>query len=267
MSGYTGQSLSYTIEDGVVDVRLHQGPCNEIGTQMLGDLEVLATFLEQGADGASALILQSDIPAGFSAGADLRELHAGLVQRGENGGQDEIRGFIDRIHRVMNTLDSAPLTTIGVVHGVVFGGGFELALTCDILIAEKNARFCFPELRLGIIPGFGGIPRLKRDLGNAIVRDLLLSGRSIRASRAQEMGLVSQVVAKGRGHEVAQKLAQRITQFNEGVVQTAKAFIKPIPREALEQEKAIFCEMITQPEVLEALTAFVESTDVRPYLS
>ena len=56
---------------------------------------------------------------------------------------------------------------------MTFGGGFELALVCDLIIADKMARFCFPELRLGLIPGFGGIPRLKRDLGNGVVRDLL----------------------------------------------------------------------------------------------
>ena len=86
----------------------------------------------------------------------------------------------------MNTIDAAPLTTIAAVHGVTFGGGFELALVCDLIIADKMARFCFPELRLGLIPGFGGIPRLKRDLGNAVVRDLLLTGRSFNATKAQQ---------------------------------------------------------------------------------
>jgi enoyl-CoA hydratase/carnithine racemase len=89
----------------------------------------------------------------------------------------------------MNRLDACPLTTIAAVHGVTFGGGFELALACDLIIADKTARFCFPELRLGLIPGFGGIPRLKRDLGNAVVRDLLLTGRSINATKAQNVGL------------------------------------------------------------------------------
>ena len=83
----------------------------------------------------------------------------------------------------MNAIDAAPLTTIAAVHGVTFGGGFELALACDLIVADKMARFCFPELRLGLIPGFGGIPRLKRDLGNAVVRDLLLTGRSIKRPR------------------------------------------------------------------------------------
>ncbi len=92
---------------------------------------------------------------------------------------------------------AAPLTTIAAVNGVTFGGGFELALVCDLIIADKMARFCFPELRLGLIPGFGGIPRLKRDLGNAVVRDLLLTGRSFNATKAQQIGLVSQVVGEG----------------------------------------------------------------------
>ena len=86
-------------------------------------------------------------------------------------------------------IDASPLTTIAAVHGVTFGGGFELALVCDLIIADKMARFCFPELRLGLIPGFGGIPRLKRDLGNGVVRDLLLTGRSFNATKAQQVGI------------------------------------------------------------------------------
>src|SRR5258708_20402096 len=90
----------------------------------------------------------------------------------------------------------SPLTTIAAVHGVCFGGGFELALACDLIVADKMARFCFPELRLGLIPGFGGIPRLKRDIGNAVVRDLLLTGRSINATKALAAGLASPLAAQ-----------------------------------------------------------------------
>ena len=114
-----------------------------------------------------------------------------------------VRDFLERIHTVMNAIDASPLTTIAAVHGVTFGGGFELALTCDLIIADKMARFCFPELRLGLIPGFGGIPRLKRDLGNAVVRDLLLTGRSFNATKAQQVGLVSQVVGEGEALRAA----------------------------------------------------------------
>jgi enoyl-CoA hydratase/carnithine racemase len=83
-------------------------------------------------------------------------------------GQSAVKGvreFLERIHAVLNRLDASPLTTIAAVHGVCFGGGFELALVCDLIIADKMARFCFPELRLGLIPGFGGRGGSEREPG------------------------------------------------------------------------------------------------------
>jgi enoyl-CoA hydratase/carnithine racemase len=177
-----------------------------------------------------------------------------------------VRDYLKRIHRVMNTLDASPLTTIAAVHGVTFGGGFELALVCDIIIADKVARFCFPELRLGLIPGFGGIPRLKRDLGNGVVRDLLLTGRSINATKAQAVGLVSQVVAEGEALKVARITADQLKKFDRRAAIAAKQFIKPIPYEELEREIDIFCELFTQPAVEQGLKKFVESTEAQPYL-
>jgi len=166
----------------------------------------------------------------------------------------------------MNTLDASPLTTIAAVHGVTFGGGLELALTCDLIIADKTARFCFPELRLGLIPGFGGIPRLKRDLANAVVRDLLLTGRSFNATKAQQIGLVSQVVGEGHGLRVARATAAQLAKFDRRATVAAKEFIKPIPYDELRREIEIFCDLFTQPAVRSGLKKFVESTDALPYL-
>ena len=135
------------------------------------------------------------------------------------------------------------MTTIAAVHGVVFGGGFELALACDLIVADKMARFCFPELRLGLVPGFGGIPRLKRDLGNAIVRDLLLTGRSINATKALDVGLVSQVAAEGEALRVARATAAQVAKFDRTASAAAKRFLKPMPREELRREIDIFCEL------------------------
>ena len=125
-----------------------------------------------------------------------------------------VRDFLERIHRADERDRRSPLTTIAAVHGVTFGGGFELALACDLIIADKMARFCFPELRLGLIPGFGGIPRLKRDLGNAVVRDLLLTGRSFNTTKAQQIGLVSQVVAEGEALRAARATAAQLAKFD-----------------------------------------------------
>ena len=172
MNEFKGQTLSWQIVNGAIELALHRDPCNEIGSLTLVELEKFAAALPGLANEANALIVHSTQKAGFSAGADLRE----LFQRGQEMEKDAalrgVREFLERVHSVMNTLDAAPLMTIAAVHGVTFGGGFELALVCDIIIADRMARFCFPELRLGLIPGFGGIPRLKRDLGNAVVRDL-----------------------------------------------------------------------------------------------
>ncbi len=147
-----------------------------------------------------------------------------------------------------------------------FGGGFELALTCDLIIADKMARFCFPELRLGLIPGFGGIPRLKRDLGNAVVRDLLLTGRSLNASRALSVGLVSQVAAEGEALRLARSTAAQAGKFDRETRIAAKKFLKPIPHDELRREIDLFCELLARPAVKAGLKKFVESTGAQPYL-
>jgi len=128
------------------------------------------------------------------------------------------------------------------------------------------ARFCFPELRLGLIPGFGGIPRLRRDVGNAVVRDLLLTGRSINATKALSAGLLSQVTAEGEVLRVARATAAQIGKFDRTTSATAKRFLKPIPHEELRKEIDVFCELFGRPAVMEGLRKFVEDKSAHPYL-
>jgi enoyl-CoA hydratase len=266
MKNHNGKASSWTFADGVIELELHRAPCNEIGSVMLEDLEGFVSFSGSVGDQAAAVIIYSSLDTGFSAGADLRELHSRLqgvtVEERVNG----VREFLLRIHKVLNALDASPLTTIAAVHGVTFGGGLELALASDLIIADKMARFCFPELRLGLIPGFGGIPRLKRDLGNAVVRDLLLTGRSVNAKRAHDVGLVSQVVAEGQALAIARATAAQIRKFDRETRITAKRFIKPIPYAELRQEIELFCQLLARPAVEEGLRKFVESSDALPYL-
>ena len=184
MKSFRGQALSWDLRDGVVELSLHREPCNEIGSLTLDDLEHFVQALDILEEQAHALIIYSELKAGFCAGADLRELYRRSQELGRSNAVGSVRDYLERIHRVLNRIDASTLTTIAAVHGVTFGGGFELALVCDLIIADKMARFCFPELRLGLIPGFGGIPRLKRDLGNAVVRDLLLTGRSLQCDES-----------------------------------------------------------------------------------
>jgi enoyl-CoA hydratase len=267
MDDFQGKCISWGVKNGIVELALHREPCNEIGSVTLDELERFATsLLALAEDDAHALVIYSTLPSGFSAGADLKELYQRSQQMDRVDATAGVRKYLERIHAVMNTIDSAPLTTIAAVHGVTFGGGFELALVCDLIIADNMARFCFPELRLGLIPGFGGIPRLKRDLGNGVVRDLLLTGRSFNATKAQSVGLVSQVVAEGEALRVARGTAAQLSKFDRSTAAAAKKFIKPIPYEELKKEIDLFCELFARPAVESGLRKFVESTDAQPYL-
>jgi enoyl-CoA hydratase len=266
MKSFHGQALSWAIQDGVIELSLRREPCNEIGSQCLNELEQFTSALPDLEQTAHSVVVYSDLACGFSAGADLRELYQRSQELKKQDAVAGVRNFLQRIHHVMNTLDACPLPTIAAVHGIVFGGGFELALTCDMIIADKTARFCFPELRLGLVPGFGGIPRLKRDLGNAIVRDLLLTGRSFNANKAQQVGLVSQVVGEGEALRVARATAAQTGKFDRNTVTAAKKFMKPIPYDELRREIEIFCDLFAQPAVEAGLKTFVESTNAQPYL-
>jgi enoyl-CoA hydratase len=266
MKRFQGEAISWEVNDGVVELSLHRAPANEIGTLTLSELEKFAAEIEGLSGESHALIIYSTMKAGFCAGADLRELYDGAQGIAKSEAVKGVRNFLERIHRVMNTIDAAPLTTIAAVHGVTFGGGLELALVCDLIIADKMARFCFPELRLGLVPGFGGIPRLKRDLGNGVVRDLLLTGRSFNATKAQQVGLVSQLAAEGEALRLARSTAAQLKKFDRTTAIAAKKFIKPIPYDELKQEIDLFCELFTRPAVEAGLRKFVESTDAQPYL-
>jgi enoyl-CoA hydratase/carnithine racemase len=261
-----GETMSWELKEGIVELRLHRTPCNEIGSKSLDELEAFSRYLQSLDSSAHAVLIYSDLKCGFSAGADLRELYERSQAMEKADAAKGVREFLERIHHTLNVIDASPLTTIAAVNGVVFGGGFELALACDLIIADKTARFAFPELRLGLIPGFGGIPRLKRDIGNAVVRDLLLTGRSFNASKAQQIGLVGQLVAEGEVLRAARATAAQIAKFDRGTSAAAKQFIKPIPREELQHEIDIFCDLFSRPAVQAGLKKFVESKDAQPYL-
>lgn len=256
--------IDWTTQDGVCELRLAHAPCNEIGRELLAELERFLDDVDR--TQPRAVLVYSGLPRGFCAGADLRALSAAIGGRRPDEYHAELSAFLDRIHAVMDRLDTLKITTVGAIAGVCFGGGFELALTLDVLVADATARFCFPELRLGIIPGFGGIPRLAREVPNAVVRDLILTGRSIGARRAGELGLVSQVVARGEALNVARDVAKQAARFEPAVVASAKSFMKPLPVEALREEKRRFIEMFAEPRVAQALRRFVESEDKMPYL-
>ena len=266
MKEFHGNALRWEWRAGVVELTLDREPLNEIGTVMLADLEKFAAAIRRLAPVTSACIISSARPGGFCAGADLKELYYGAAPLPKAKRVAGARTFLKRIHRVFNAIDAAPFVTFAAVHGLCMGGGLELALACDQIVADKMARFGFPELRLGLIPGFGGIPRLRRDVGNSFIRDLLFTGRTVRAESAHQAGLLAHLAGEGYALQVARSMAQQVTKLDSETRAAAKKFIKPIPRAELDKEIELFCKLFNRPVVMESLKRFVETDDPMKYL-
>ena len=263
---FRGKALRWEWHDGIVEVTLDREPLNEIGTDMLADLERFSGAIRGLARNTSACIIASARPGGFCVGADLKELYQGALPLPKARRASGVRAFLKRIHKVLNAIDEAPLVTFAAVHGLCMGGGLELALVCDQIVADKMARFGFPELRLGLIPGFGGIPRLRRDVGNSFIRDLLFTGRTVKAESAHQAGLVSHLAGEGYALQVARSMAQQVTKFDAETRAAAKKFIKPIPYAELNKEIELFCKLFNRSVVMESLKRFVETDDPMKHL-
>jgi enoyl-CoA hydratase/carnithine racemase len=263
---FRGKALRWEWRDGVVELTLDREPLNEIGTEMLADLEEFVSAIRGLAPHTSACIITSARPGGFCAGADLKELYRGALLLSKARRRSETRAFLKRIHKVINAIDDAPMVTFAAVHGVCMGGGLELALVCDLIVADKMARFGFPELRLGLIPGFGGIPRLRRDVGNGFIRDLLFTGRTVNAESAHQAGLVAHLAGEGFALQVARSMAQQVTKFDAETRAAAKKFVKPIPLAELNKEIELFCALFNRPVVMESLRRFVETDEPMKHL-
>lgn len=242
---------------------LQREPLNELGPDALAELEA---FLPALADPATrGVLVRSGLPRGFCAGADLRALLQGLEARGAQA-LAEVGDFLGRIGAALTALDEAPVPVVAAIHGPCFGGGLELALCCDLVVADRSARFGFPELRLGLVPGFGGLARAGRDLGQGRLRDLLLTGRSLSAEAAREAGLVSQVVGEGHAEPVARRALEQAARQDRAALAAAKRLLKPRDPAALAAERAAFLRLLPRPEVLAALRDFAGRTDPLPFL-
>ncbi|MDQ7002508.1 MAG: enoyl-CoA hydratase-related protein, partial [Ghiorsea sp.] len=136
---------------------------------------------------AKGLVILSDKKAGFVAGADVEEFtHIKTA--------DEAKAVIQTAHDVFNRLEALNIPTLALIHGHALGGGLELALACDYRIAEEGASLGFPEVMLGIFPGFGGSVRSTRLIGVQHAMTMMLTGRPVPAKRARRMGLVDAAV-------------------------------------------------------------------------
>jgi len=190
----------------------------------------------------------------FVAGADIRELAA------LDG--DGARNYSDRGLSLFDRIESFEIPVIAAVNGFCLGGGCELALACHLRIASRNARFGQPEVKLGLVPGFGGTQRLPRLVGRGRALEMLLSGEMISAETALSWGLVNRVVDEGRLMEECRELASRIGANAPGAVRDCLTLVdrglQVTQSEALKMENSVFADRFSSAEMREGTAAFLE---------
>lgn len=196
-------------DNGVAIVRLDNGKVNSLSTALLQRLLHVVDELRAELPGAVVITGSDRI---FAAGAEISEF----------GGPDEARAIGEVFLHAFNAVAAIPRMTIAAVAGYALGGGCELALACDVRIAADTAKFGQPEILLGIIPGGGGTQRLARLVGPARAKDMILSGRQVKADEALRIGLVDQVVPAA---ELLDRAIDRAAEFASGAV-VAQALAK-----------------------------------------
>jgi enoyl-CoA hydratase/carnithine racemase len=190
----------------------------------------------------------------FCAGADLKERKTMPAER--------VPQFVQNIRRTMDDVEALPQPTIAVVNGFAFGGGTELALSCDLRVAATTASFGLTEVSLAIIPGAGGTQRLPRLVGKSRAKDLILTGRKLDAAEAERIGLVNRLAEPAELVAVARALAQAIAKNGPVAVRAAKEAIdrgSELPAaQGLAIEASCYEKVLPTRDRLEALAAFAE---------
>ncbi len=196
----------------------------------------------------------------FAAGADIGNMaEASLVDMNEHN--DLARG----LRRMAAQFKATTKPIIAAVSGYALGGGCELAMLCDIIIASESAQFGQPEINLGVIPGAGGTQRLTRAIGKYKAMDIILSGRSLSAQQAFDAGLVARVVTKEQYLAEALQLAHQIARKPPIALKTAKEAVckadETTLAEGVEFERRLFYSLFATEDQKEGMKAFIEKRE------
>jgi enoyl-CoA hydratase len=247
--------MSY--ETIIVETRGHVGlirlnrpqALNALNSALIGELRQAVDAF--GADGAVHCLVITGSDKAFAAGADIKEMANKTFN--EAFGED----FFASGH----CLAEARKPTIAAVAGFALGGGCELAMQCDLIIAADNAKFGQPEIKLGVIPGIGGTQRLTRAVGKAKAMDLILTGRMMDAAEAERSGLVARVVPAASLVEEALKVAETIAAMSAPSVLAAKEAINAAFETSLAQgvrfERRLFHSLFATADQKEGMAAFI----------
>jgi enoyl-CoA hydratase / 3-hydroxyacyl-CoA dehydrogenase len=253
--GEQAETVKLETRDDVAIAWLANLPMNSLSPQVIEDLETVWNSVKA-ADGVGAMVIASSVPVVFSAGADIKAFTT----------LDQASGaeLINRAHALFRDLGQAGVATIAAVNSIAFGGGCELAMACDVRIGAEAAVFGQPEVKLGIIPGFGGTQRLPRLVGENKALEMNLVGDAILADEALELGLVNRLVPDHELFEMALMWGRKLA----GQAPVAVEQIKLVSHagdldEGIEAEKRGFATAFGSEDAKEGISAFLGKRTAR----
>ena len=248
----TYQNILIKTEDHVGVITLNRPKAlNALNSELLGELVDVLEKWDAGTDVRCIVLTGSD--RAFAAGADIREMQPQSYM--EMYKANFFAGAADRIANIRKPI-------IAAVAGYALGGGCELAMLCDFIVAADNAKFGQPEINLGVMPGIGGTQRLTRFVGKSKAMEMCLTGRNMDAAEAERSGLVSRVVPSADLMAEAMKAAQTIAEKSVPIVMMTKETInrayETTLAEGIRFERRVFHSMFATEDQKEGMAAFGE---------
>jgi enoyl-CoA hydratase len=249
----TGQHV--TINDHVATVLLDRPPVNALTTELVAGLGEVFAALQ--ADDQVRVVVIAGSGKAFSAGFDIKELLAAQPS-------DAVPRNT-RLLQVFGAIEQGPLPVIAAIEGYALGGGCELALACDVRVAARDARLALPEIKLGGLPGIGGMQRLQRLIGQGKAKQLVLTGEQVSAVEAYRIGLIDELAEPGHALQVASDIAATIAARAPVSVRAGKRAINlgsDLPlAQALELDLRFIAEVAATEDRAECLRAYVEKRE------
>ncbi len=250
------ETIETGIRDRVATIRLNRPKqLNALNTQVMEEVLEAAAAFE--ADKKVGCLVLSGNERAFAAGADIAELAA----------QDYASMQASDFFSGWDRFAALRLPKIAVIDGYALGGGCELAMMCDVILASENARFGQPEIKIGCIPGIGGTQRLTKLVGRTMAMDMILTGRMIDATEALRIGLVSRVIPRKNLETEVNEVAKSIAEFPRDIVQMARACVNMAENSTLDMgiryERQTYHALYGLPAQREGMSAFLEKRTPR----
>jgi enoyl-CoA hydratase len=252
--------LRCEVADGVATLTLDNPPLNLVSVELTGlMLERLAELAER--RDVRVLVVTGAGERAFCAGSDVTEF-PGLYKPGE-----AVSKKLGAENTAFSAVDDFPKPTIAALNGLAFGGGLELAVCCDLLVADERARLALPEIRLGIFPGSGGTVRVTRRIGEGRAKEMMYFGDPIDAETALRWGLVNRIVPAGQALQVAQDMAKRLAQGPPNGLRLCKTAVDlsfdVTEDEAIRRSLELIGEAFALPDCQEGVSAFLNKRPAR----